>query len=121
MPVNPASRSFRALLERFVHRRPRNLKRGDESKEQRASNREHEGERGDRRVDFDLAEMRQTLRASGAEKIDAPSCQQQTGRAAEEREQQTLAEKLPNDQSAACAQRSSDRDLAPARCGSRQE
>ena len=65
--------------------------------------------------------MRQTLRASGPEKIDAPPGEQQTCGAAEHGQQQALAKQLADDQGTARAQRSPDRDLAAARRGSRQE
>src|ERR1041385_7906853 len=41
-----ARRAFRSLLERLVHRGPRNLESGNKSEEQRASNREHERKQG---------------------------------------------------------------------------
>ena len=75
--MRTAGRSFRALLQRVGHVRPRDLQRRHEPEQQRAHDRDHGSEHADADVDVDVGETRDIARPKRAQQIHAPPREQQ--------------------------------------------
>jgi hypothetical protein len=112
--MQSAGGAFRALLEGFIYVRFRDLKRGNESEHEGAADGENESKGADGEVHFHLRDVGQALGAGRGKKIDAPHRQEQTGDAAQQREQEAFAKQLPNNPAPAGPQCGADRNLPAA-------
>src|SRR5262245_3853734 len=100
-----ARRAANAVFQRLIEVWPRSLQRGREAEDdpRQQRNRESEAERA--HVHRDISGARQLRRAERDQQINSPDREQQSGGAAQAREQQTLGEQLPDESEASGAER----------------
>lgn len=116
-----AGHAVRAVLERAVQVRPLRVHDRREAEQQRGEHRAADRERDRRTVERDLARARRRARDQRGHAVDGPHRDQDAEAAAEQAEQQALGDELPHEPAPARAERVTDRDLARARLGARQQ